>query len=250
MKLATMQSLLRDWLVTGDMEHTLHFGADSAAGLSVYLNNYRMQLLDCLEGAFPQTLAWLGEDAFFGAARQHIMACPPTSWTLDAYPETFAENMAELVPDDPVACELAQLEQALSDAFTAADVPPLTRGMFTTLDWEQVALAHAAGGRIVHHRTNAALVWSALSGSQPPPAAERLLEPACVLVWRSATTCCFRMLDPDEAQIFARLDKPLPFHAICALLATHLEQTEAGARAGLLLARWADDGAVSVVTEL
>ena len=246
MKLGDFQQQFRAWLETGDPDRAPGLGNIDRAGLAVYLNNYRLQLMDCLAEVFPVTCAWLGEEVFKAACRRHIMACPPDSWTLDDYPATFAAHVADLFPDDAVVGELAELEQALGDAFTAPDKVPLTRAMFADRDWEQVALTHAAGGRILRHLTNAGAIWSALTRGDCPPALEQAAAPHAILVWRAGQVPCFRQLDDDEALILDQFNAAMPFTDMCSLLGQRLGPQEAVTRAGLLLARWADDEAVSI----
>lgn len=247
MNLASLQHNMRKWLETGAPDGAEPFGDKAQRGLSVYLNNYRTQLLDCLEAAFPCTLIWLGQAEFRSAARWHIMHHPPTGWTLADYPATFAALLSARFPDDRVAPELAQLELALGDALIAADRPPVTRAMLTALDWAQVALGHAAGGQVLHHHSNAAAIWSALSRSATAPDPEFADAGSQILVWRSEWVACFRVLNPDEAEIFAGMDHARPFTAICGLLEQRCGNGQtAGERAGQLLARWVDDEAVSI----
>lgn len=248
MTLAERQQAMREWLETGQPDCAARFDVQAQRGLGVYLNNYRTQLLDCLEAAFPHTMEWLGAAQFRDAARGHIMAHAPASWTLAAYPSTFAAKLKDLFPHDPVAPELAALELALGDALTAADRPPLTHAMFTTLDWQHVALTHAAGGQVLRQRSNGAAIWSALSRGVAPPRLELAEAASSILVWRSDWVPCFRTLDPDEIQFFDRLNEPLLFTAICGLLEQQLGEEAAAERAGQLLARWADDEAVSIAT--
>jgi hypothetical protein len=237
---------MRQWLETGDPDYVAHHGDAARPGLDVYLNNYRTQLLHCLDQAFPRTHAWLGSEPFHAAARCHIMAQPPSAWTLDAYPASFAAEVGALFPDDPVTHEIVRLELALADAQTAADRSPLTRAMFVDLDWDHVALTHASGGQILRNFSNAAEIWSALSRAESPPVAKTVEGPADILVWRSKWVPCFRTLDPDEAELFAQMTAPLPFTDMCTQLAQKFGEQAALERAGLLLARWADDGAVSI----
>lgn len=248
MNLAGLQQSIRAWLETGDPDYVADLGGAARPGLNVYLNNYRTQLLHCLDQVFPLTRSWLGIDQFHKGARCHIMAQPPVAWTLDAYPASFAAEVGTLFPEDAVAPELAELELALSDAQTAADRLPLTRDMFTDLDWELVALTHASGGRVLRHTSNAAEIWSALSRAESPPAAKKAESPIDNLVWRSHWDPCFRVLDADEAEIFAQITTPLPFTDICVQLEQKHGAQAGIERAGLLLARWADDQAVSIVS--
>jgi hypothetical protein len=244
--LAGLQQAMRQWLETGDPDYAAPLGDAARPALDVYLNNYRTQLLHCLDQAFPRTHAWLGSERFHAAARCHIMAQPPSAWTLDAYPASFAAEVGALFPDDPVVHEIVGLELALADAQTATDRSPLTRTMFVGLDWDHVALTHASGGQILRHFSNAAEIWSALSRAESPPVAKTVEGPADILVWRSKWVPCFRTLDPDEAELFAQMTAPLPFTDMCTQLAQKLGEQAALERAGLLLARWADDGAVSI----
>lgn len=246
MTLAQLQQNMRDWLETGQPDRAARFDVQSQSGLGVYLNNYRSQLLDCLETAFPRTMEYLGATEFRQAARGHIMARAPDAWTLAAYPETFANGLKDWFPKDPVAPELAALELALGDAVIAADRPPLTRALIAELDWTKVALTHAAGGHVLQHYTNAGAIWSALFHGNAPPKAEQAECAASVLVWRSDWVPCFRTLDADEAVIFAKLNEPFAFTEICGLLQHRLGAQSSAARAGTLLARWAEDEAVSV----
>lgn len=248
MSLAGLQEAMRQWLETGDPDYAAHLGDAARPGLDVYLNNYRTQLLHCLDQAFPRTHAWLGSERFHTAARCHIMAHPPSAWTLDAYPASFAAEVGALFPNDYVTHEIIRLELALSDAQTAADRLPLTRAMFVDLDWDVVALNHASGGQVLHHFSNAAEIWSALSHATNPPVAKTDEVPIDILVWRSHWDPCFRVLDADEADLFAQMTTPLAFTDICIQLEQKMGEQAGLERAGLLLARWADDEAVSIAT--
>lgn len=239
---------MKEWLETGDPDCADRLGDAARPGLDVYLNNYRTQLLNCLDQAFHRTRAWLGSDQFLRTARCHITAHPPSAWTLDAYPASFAAEIAALFPDDPVTHEIVRLELALGDAQTAADRLPLTRAMFVDLDWDIVALTHASGGQVLRHFSNAAEIWSALSRAESPPVGKTADVPIDILVWRSHWDPCFRALDADEAELFAQMITPLRFTDICTQLEQKLGEQAAVERAGLLLARWADDEAVSIAT--
>ena len=245
MNLSAIQNAMADWLRTGDPASADHFGESARPGLEVYLNTYRMQLLQCLAEVYPKTLEWLGDERFYAAARRHIMAQPPASWTLDAYPASFAASMADLCPGDAVTSELVQLEHALDACQTAADHAPLTRAMFTRLDWENVVLSPAPGAQLLAHHSNAGAIWSALARAQPRPAGSTTADEAHILVWRSGWVPCFRVLDGDESVIFERLiQAPMSFTAVCAELEQQLGHGAAIERAGLLLARWADEESV------
>ena len=101
MTLAELQRDFRTWLVSASDDAAARLGTDIMAGLSVYQNNYRAQLVGCLEESFPQVRAWLGDDAFLPAAMTHIDSHPPHAWTLDAYPGDFNETLTKCASIEP-----------------------------------------------------------------------------------------------------------------------------------------------------
>src|SRR5277367_6026658 len=125
MSLLTLQRHMRDHLLTGDhgVAGAMRGGAD--AGLAVYHNAYRAQLVDCLRDTYEKLFAWLGDDAFDAAALAHVEANPPRSWTLSDYGATFDTTLAAIYPDDPEVAELAWLDWTLRRTFEAADCDPI-----------------------------------------------------------------------------------------------------------------------------
>ena len=63
MNLLNLQRDFQSWLRTESAEAAERFGAPARAGLAVYLNNYRSQLLACLTESFPAVRAWVGAAA-------------------------------------------------------------------------------------------------------------------------------------------------------------------------------------------
>ncbi len=94
MSLLALQRDVRAWLVHEDRSAARRIGESAAAGLDVYMNNYRAQLIACLDEAFPHTRAWLGGDLFLQSLVTHIDRVPPSSWTLDAYARDFPATLS------------------------------------------------------------------------------------------------------------------------------------------------------------
>ena len=111
MNLAQLQQTFRRWLVSASDESAQALG-NHHAGLAVYQNNYRAQLVGCLEQAFPYLRRWVGEEAFLAVSITHIDRHPPHAWTLDAYPEGFYATLKEMFPGNPDVHELAWIESA------------------------------------------------------------------------------------------------------------------------------------------
>ena len=72
MNLAVLQRQFREWLTGEDAEAAACFGDAAAPGLSVYLSNYRSQLMATLADSYPVVRAWLGDSAFLGAAAPEV----------------------------------------------------------------------------------------------------------------------------------------------------------------------------------
>jgi hypothetical protein len=238
MMLAELQQDFQSWLVAASDEAAIRLGGGAMAGLSVYQNNYRAQLVGCLEEAFPQVRAWLGEDAFLSASITHVDTHPPRAWTLDAYAGDFRETLIALYPDNPDVHELAWIENALSDAFVAADAEPLALESLSAIDWDSARLRLAPSFMSRAATTNAQSIWSALWEGKTPPEGEMLAEPGGLIVWRRQFISCLRQVDVLELEALLYLQENGSFAALCDMLVERLGDTDGVAKAGALLASW------------
>jgi hypothetical protein len=242
MSLALLQRAFRSWLVDGSDAAVARIGAAARPGLLVYQNNYRSQLVDCLEDAFARVKLWLGDAGFLAAAVAHIDRVPPSAWTLDAYPRHFPETLAALYPDDPEIAELAWLDRALAEAFAGPDASTLVPEALSEIDWDDATLHLAPTIAIARVETNAAAIWSALSAGETPPAAEQLAEPAALLVWRSGFTPCFRTVDRNEHIALRQIIADPSFATLCAAMVEQFGEADGIAVAGACFAQWLGDG--------
>jgi hypothetical protein len=244
MSLLALQRDMRVWLTREDAGAAARLGPAAAPGLRVYQNNYRAQLVACLEASFAQTLAWIGAEAFIGAAATHIDAVPPSSWTLDAYARDFPATLGRLFSDDPEVEELAALELALEEVFVNADAVALGVADIADVDWDRAAIQLMPALDLVPMRTNAAAIWSALTAGEVPPAVGALEAPEAALVWRQDHRSRFRMLDQIEWQALVRVRAGVSFAALCAETGRAFGDNDAAAIAGGWLGRWLTDGLI------
>ena len=213
-------------------------------GFSVYHNAYRAQLADCLGETFSKILLWLGGSAFADAARNHIERCPPMSWTLGDYGDGFDATLASLYPDDPEVAELAHLEWMLSRAFEGEDADALPASTIAGIDWDNARLVFVPTLSIHPALTNADIIWSALAGDDPPPAAALLAQPGTILVWRQNFVPCFRVIEAAERDAILAMRTGTAFADLCATL-VDMHGEEAGlALAGGMLGQWFADGLI------
>ena len=245
MNLAQWQEGFRGWLVTGAEERARVFGGRASAGLDVYQNNYRAQLVGCLQASYPNVLRWIGDEAFRQAAIAHIDAHPPQGWTLDSYGKDFGATLRGMFPRNPDLQELAWIEWALSEAFVAEDAAPMPKEALWSVDWDGAHLRLAPSLR--HHvaTTNADDLWSALQeDAEDVPDGEMLDAPGGLVVWRRGFLSRLRRFDPnDYAALLGLLDDDR-FETMCETLVTRLGEENGVARAGTLLAEWLDAGLI------
>jgi hypothetical protein len=239
MNLAEMQRDFQCWLVAASSDAASRLsGGGSSAGLSVYQNNYRVQLIDCLEASYPNVRTWLGEEAFLAAAVAHIDRHPPHAWTLDAYGDNFDDTLTSLYPDNPDVHELARIEFALARAFVAPDGDVLTPNALAQVDWDTARLHLAPSLKILPATTNAADIWSALQRNDALPDSEMLAEPAGVIVWRKQFTVYLDAVDSLEYAALLQLQIDGSFAGLCGMLVERLGEEEGIAKAGALLVSW------------
>jgi hypothetical protein len=244
MTLAQMQASFRTWLVDGNDQDVLRTARHAGPGLDVYQNNYRAQLVGCLETSFPQVRKWLGEEAFHFAAVTHIGRCPPHAWTLDVYGNGFGETLESAFPDNPDLHELAWIEHAVSDAFVAADATPLPIEALASIDWQSAHIHLTPSLRSHVATTNAEAIWSALCADETPPESEMLSEAHGLIVWRRGFTSWFKEIDALEHAALLRVQRDGSFESLCSWLVVRMGEEEGVEKAGTLLAAWLNAGLI------
>jgi hypothetical protein len=249
MNLNMMQRDFRRWLTTADAA-SAHRLADDRRGLDVYQNNYRVQLMGCLEATYPHLRTFVGDAAFHHAAAVHIGRQPPRAWTLDAYGAGFEATLRSVFPDNPDLHELAWIEWSLATAFVARDAAPLDPARLAHVDWDRARLQFAPSLHMARLTTNAADIWFALQDGVEPPEAAMLPASAGAIVWCRGHVSRLRVLAaPDfEALQLARAEGS--FAALCARLVDRLGADDGVARAGALLADWIGNDLLTRVSGL
>ena len=249
MTLAALQRNFRDWLTDVPVAIEVWVDGDARAGLDIYHNAYRVQLVECLKDTFEKTLLWMGEDAFINAALTHIERTPPSGWTLGAYGKGFDRTLADLYPDDPEVAELAWLDWALSRAFECADCIPVAADAVADVDWDRAILVLIPSIQTAVARTNAGAIWSALDAELSPPDATLLPTSGIMLVWRKDFTPCFRTIETIEQGALDLVGSGSSFTALCMDLIEQLGSEAGIAQAGALLAEWIGQGLVLAINQ-
>lgn len=228
--------------------------ASRAAGMAVYRNGYRARLLDVLADSFARAARLVGAEAFHQAAAHHLIAHPPSAWTIDRAGEGFADTCAELFAHDPDVAELAWLEWAMQSAFTAADEAPLTHAgfaaataTFDAADWELLVLEPIPGTALRPVTHDLPQLWRSLADDADQPVVERLEARHWLLVWGEGEEAVFALLPDDEGKALNMALHGAIFGDICTHLAERLAPEAAAAAAGAALNHWLELGLIGAV---
>lgn len=225
----------------------------AVARLEVYANAYFFRIRDALAEAYESLAAALGADGFNDLATAYLWHHPSRAASLRRVGDRLADFLADHPAAGPFrarwpfAADLARLECALSDAFDAADTPPLSREDLASLapdDFATLVFALHPSVRSLrfewpvlafHH------AWLAGETGVAPPAAAA---PGHALVWRLAEQPRSRALDPLEAELLAALASGECFAALCDRAARHAGGDGAAARVAEHLGVWLASGLI------
>lgn len=242
MSLLALQQDFRAWLHVGRLPSDSRFSG-AAAGLEVYQNNFRGQIIACLDESFPVTRAWLGDDDFRTAIVAHVAETPPSSWSLDHYADAFPAALSRLHAADPEVAELAMLELALGQALVASDADPVTARDLVNVNWDIARIHLSPSLRLIPLTTNAPAIWLALNAEVAPPSVTPLPRSGELIVWRFEESSRFRTTDESEADALRQVQNGMNFGALCAELSSTGRHDPATV-AGGWLAQWLSDGLI------
>jgi hypothetical protein len=247
MSLFEIQRAFRDHILAGADTPLAAVAPRAMRGLGVYRHAYRAQLVASLRDTFEKTWAWMGDDAFDAAARDHIARHPPHSWTLNDDGAEFPASLRALYPNDPEIAEIAWLDWALRRAFEGPDAEPIAPEKLGAADWDRAVLIFLPTLTLGEVATNSAAIWGAIAEEQAPPAAEALPTPGAVRVWRSGLTPKYRSIEMFEQRALVLAMAGSSFADLCALLVEDGDKDQAVQRVGTALAGWLQDGLISAV---
>jgi len=250
------QRAFLDAIVDEDAALPDGWGERERAGLEIYRNNYRVALVEAIRSTFERTERLVGEDSFRQAAAHHCIAHPPYSWTLDLAGAGFAETCTELFADDPDVGQLAALEWAMGQVFTAADAEPLTienfagqTAGFAEEHWSALRFEFMPGLTILETSYDLVQLWSVLDGEGAPAEPILLETPCAVVVWREEERPVFVLRAKWEGEALLAMQRGAPFGEACASVVAALGEDNGAAEAGAMLARWLADGMVFAIAQ-
>ena len=99
----------------------------AAARLGIYVDHFRVTLIDALVATFPIVQQLVGEAFFQAVARRYVRATPPAHPCLFAYGGDFPDFLERLPEVRSLAYlpHVARLEWAINEAWHAPDAPAI-----------------------------------------------------------------------------------------------------------------------------
>lgn len=225
---------------------------DARARLGIYVEAYRLRLLEALETDYTALRAFLGEEGFAALGRAYIEQHPSRSTTLRDYGEQLSAFLRATPPwcHTPLLAELAAFDWALTTAFDAPDAPVATAADLAALPperWPALTLAWHPSVIRLDLEWNAPAIWKAADQGQPLPAPQKAHQPVGWVVWRQNLQTFFRSLSVDEAFALDAARRGETFAELCERLCEWIDPQNVPARAAGLLRRWIEDGMIERV---
>jgi len=221
--------------------------------LHIYHNAYRVRLLENLRDAFEKTWSYLGDESFEFAARAFIEDNPPRHRNLRWHGAEFSQWLGQRFPDDFDIAELAQIDWQLRQAFDGANATPVAAADLaglTAAEWASVGFEFVPTLSITPLGFNSVSIWHALDQAHIPPVAERLSQPAWLLIWRKGWQPHFRTLQAAEHAALLQLRDGASFAQVCANLAEQFSDQQAASVAAENLRTWLQDEMIAGLTGL
>ena len=197
-------------------------------GLDIYVNAYRLRLLETLVDAYAKTQAVMGDIAFEAAAFGYIAIHPPITRNLRWYGDQFSTYLADQHADAPALAEIARLDWALRTAFDGVDSNVMNASALAALEpaaWETLRLVPVPTAGLLVFRHNTVAVWQALNAEEPPPAWDTTAAQLDWLIWRKGLQPHFRSVSPLEATLLRAMLEGHAFADCCARAESMCEST-------------------------
>ena len=216
--------------------------------LGIYYDAYRLRIIEALTNVYPMVKALLGEKMFNRTARSYIDQYPSTYRNMRWVGDQMQIHIEKILPQHPVAAEMAAFEWALSLAFDAEDAPNLTLQDLAAIppeDWADLKFAFHPSLQMLQLHWNVLPIWGALHSEKRPPKSVKT-NVAC-LIWRMDLNSHYRSLDTAEHAALQSLIAGASFGTLCEQLQENASEEEATMQAAQYLSGWLNDGLITKV---
>jgi hypothetical protein len=219
----------------------------AAARTDIYAEMYRFRLADALRADFPRVARLLGDEGFFAMAQAYAAQHPSASSDIGQFGRHLADFLSENPGPRGDESDLARLEWALAQAFTARDTEPVQQDALGQLGEQAVGarlhfvpafMSLVLGHDVLH-------LWARLDAADTVDELPEVDEAAVrVAVWRQGFTVLHRAMAPEEAEALERAQGGATLAEVCEAFTTVQDAQRAAFRT---LGAWFSSGWVARV---
>jgi len=218
--------------------------------VKVYVDGYRLRLLEVLQDNFTGLHTLIGDEEFDHLGRAYIDAHPSTHPSVRWFSRQLTEFLRHTPPysADPWLAEMAAFEWAQGLAFDAADDPVLELPALAAVppeSWAELHFRFHASLQRLALAWNTPQAWTAMDAGEAPPELKPLQQPLPWLVWRRELTTRWRSLSEDEAWALDAAREGRNFAELCEGLCRWHAPEAVALQAVSHLKLWVNDGLVS-----
>lgn len=209
--------------------------------LAIYAEAYRLRLTDALASTLPRLQQLMGNEQFAALASEYIELCPSSYPSIRWFGDQLPRLLQRCCPEQPWLAELARWEWAIAAAFDGADAEPVGIEALAAVApdrWPTLSFQFHPTVHCLQMRTNAPLLFKALSAEAAPPDCITLEAPQPWLIWREGLKTQYRSLGADEHAALEAMRAGGTFEALCDTLCGWHDVDTVPAQAAGMLKRW------------
>ena len=225
--------------------------ADAAERVRVYVEAYRLRLLEVLQDNYTGLHGLLGDEQFDQMGRAYIDAHPSTHPSVRWFSRRLESFLRRTEPytEHPYLAEMAAFEWAQGLTFDATDDPVAGLDLMANVapeSWAGLRFTLHAAVQRVPLRWNVPQVWQALEAGETPEL-EQSEAPVHWLLWRADLLTHWRSLDEDETWALEAVVDGKNFGELCEGLCHWHDPSAVAMQAAGFLKRWLADGLLTAV---
>jgi hypothetical protein len=209
--------------------------------LAIYSEAYRLRLTDALASTLPRLQQLLGNEEFARVAGEYIDLSPSSFASIRWFGDRLSALLDRSYRHQPWIAELARWEWAIAISFDAADADPIgveALGAVAPEHWPTLKFEFHPTVQVLRMKTNAPMLFKALSDDASPPEGVKLDEPQAWLIWRESLKTQYRSLTADEAAALDHARTGGTFESLCDKLCEWHEPEAVPMQAAGMLKRW------------
>jgi len=223
--------------------------ADAAERVRIYVEAYRLRLLEILQDNFTGLHALLGDSEFDRMGRAYIDAHPSTHPSVRWFSRHLEGFLRSTPPfhEHAYLAEMAAFEWAQATVFDAADQTAVSVQELASLPpeaWASLRLSFGAAMRRLDCAWNVPTAWARLDAGEEP-GMEAADGPRPWLLWRADLTTHWRSLTKDEAWALDAAKDGKTFAELCEGLCRWHAPEAVAMQAASYLKLWLNDGLIT-----